>query len=337
MKILHVAAGLSSSARPYHQPFIKSQIDSLIREGIDCGIYEIKSFDSKIEYFKSIPIIRSILTNEKYDLIHCHYSYCGFSSYLASNNTPIVLSLMGSDLLGTPTFDGKLSIRGRIDKLIANGIVGRMDHIIVKSNSMKNLLKCKVPISVIPNGINLSVFKPLDLKQARENLGLNAQDFLVLFLGNKNQPVKNFKLANESVELFKRIVKSDNIKMLNPFGISQETVVEYMNASNVLLFTSHWEGSPNVIKEAMACNLPIISTDVGDVKDVIADALNCFIVKHSKEDIAEKLRRIYEDRYKSNGRGKIVHLSSDVIANKIIEVYKATIVSQKSKFVSNEK
>lgn len=334
MKVLHIAAGLSSPTRPHHQPFIKSQIDSLIKEGIDCGIYEIKSYNSKLEYFRSIPQIRSILKKEKYDIIHSHYSYCGFSSYFAANNTPIVLSLMGSDLLGTPTFDGRLSVRGRIDKIIANSIVGRMDHIIVKSNSMKNLLKCRVPISVIPNGINLSLFKPMDLNKARENLGLNAQDFLILFLGNKSQPVKNFKLANDSFELFKGIVKSDKVKLLNPFGISQQTVVEYMNASDVLLLTSFYEGSPNVIKEAMACNLPIISTDVGDVKDVIYDTENCFIVDYSADEINYKLKIIYENKKRSNGREKINHLRDDIIAKKIIQVYNniliETLISNKS-------
>ena len=94
-----------------------------------------------------------------------------------------------------------------------------------------------------------------------------------------------------------------------------------MNASDVLILTSFWEGSPNVIKESMACNLPIISVDVGDVKEVILDTFNCFFVDYSAQEIAEKLKIIYDNKLPSNGREKINHLDDNLIAQKLIKIY----------------
>jgi glycosyltransferase involved in cell wall biosynthesis len=328
LKILHVAAGISSDERPHHQPFIKSQINSLLDKGIECEVYEIKSYKSKLEYFKSVRGIRKILNKGHHDLIHAHYSYCGIVAHYASRNIPVVLSLMGSDLLGTPGFDGKQTLRGRIDGAIARFAADKVDHVVVKSNRMGDLLKCKTPVSVIPNGVNLDIFKPIDISEARKNLGFNAGDFLILFLGNRALPVKNFKLASKSYELFKQRLKDKNIKFVNPFGIGHSQVVEYMSASNVLLLTSFWEGSPNVVKEAMACNLPIVATDVGDVKDIIENTENCFTTDFSENEIAEKLDYIYQNKKRSNGREKINKLSNESIAERLFQVYQ--FVSYKS-------
>lgn len=323
MKVLHVAAGLSTEERPHYQPFIKTQIESLRREGIDCCVYDIKSYISKLEYFKSITMIRNKIKTENYDLVHAHYSYCGISAYFSSGNKPIILSLMGSDLLGTPDTKGDLTFRGKIDKLISSSIAKKMSHLIVKSEQMKKLLHVQVPISVIPNGIDFNVFKPLERIPCREKLGFEKNDFIVLFLGNQKQPVKNFNLTRKAIEIFKK--ECDSIKLITPFGISQQQVIEYMNASDVLIMTSFWEGSPNVIKEAMACNLPIISTNVGDVKEVIKDAQNCFVVEFSEDEIIKRLRIIYERKSRSDGREKISHLSNKVIAQRIIEIYKSSL------------
>lgn len=321
MKVLHIAAGLPSKERPHHQPFIKSQIDSLIKHGVECDVYEIRSYISKIEYFKSIRALKKILAEKKYDLIHAHYSYCGITAYYASISTPIVLSLMGSDLLGTPDFSGHQTVRGKVDKKIAKFAANKADHVIVKSKRMRDELNCKTPVSVIPNGVNLGIFKPIPIEEARNVLGFEKDNFLILFLGNKNLPVKNFNLAFSSFQLFKQRVNNEKIKFINPFDIGQTQVVEYMSAANVLLLTSFWEGSPNVVKEAMACNLPIISTDVGDVKDLTYETENCFVTKFSEQEIADKLEVIYKNKNRSNGRDKIKDLSDESIANKITQLY----------------
>ena len=95
----------------------------------------------------------------------------------------------------------------------------------------------------------------------------------------------------------------------------------YLNAADALVLTSLWEGSPNVIKEAMACNLPIVSTDVGDVKEVIGDTEGCYITSYEPSDVAGKIKLALDFGKRTNGREKIKHLEINTIAKRIIDVY----------------
>lgn len=325
MRILHIVGGLPSEDKPYYQPFIKSQIDSIKNEGIDTVVLEIKGHESFLNYFKSILTLRKIIKIKKIDLIHAHYSYSGWVAFLAKVNIPKILSLMGSDLLGRPDKDGRLTLHGKIDRLVAQFIAKRMDHIIVKSEHMKNQINTTTPISIIPNGVELNLFKPKNITESRRNLSLNQKDFIILFLGDPQNPRKNFKLAKISVELFRKISGVNNVKFIHPYGISQEQILEYMNAADILLVTSYWEGSPNIIKEAMACNLPIIATNVGDISEIITNTVNCFVTSFSETEIVDKLNIIYSNTSRSNGRDRIGHLEISFVAKRIIALYEKLI------------
>ena len=324
MKILHVVCSYPTKDRPFEQPFTKAQIDSLEEAGIDIKVYDIRGYESIFNYLKAIPNIRKFVQKNKIDLIHSHYSYAALASYLGFTRKPIVLSLMGSDLLGVPDKDGNLKLRGKIDILLTSFISKKVKHIIVKSEAMKNKVNSKVNIDVIPNGVNFDQFEPKDRIVCRNELGLDKDAFYILFLGNPKNLRKNIILANNSFNRFAKVYSK--AKLLTPYGSSSSEVNKYMNASNVLLLTSYWEGSPNVIKEAMACNLPIISTDVGDVNEVIKETNNCFVVPYSEEIIAEKLESIINNNQKTNGREKVSHLRSDKIANKVISIYQKLLL-----------
>lgn len=324
MKVLHIVGGLPTPERPFHQPFIKSQIESLVKEGIDCSVYEIKGYYSRFEYIKAIWEIRKLFKVEKFDLIHSHYSYCALVPILARVKVPIILSLMGDDLLGTPNDEGKLTIRGVVDRNLTKIIIRYVNYLIVKSDRMKKYIKRKTPVETIPNGVNFLMFKPEDKIEVRKKLGLNIQSFIVLFLGNPKEARKNIKLAIESVDKFRENYHS-NIELINPFGSEFSKIVDYMNASDVLLLTSFWEGSPNVIKEAMACNLPIISTDVGDVKNIIHGTEYCYIVPFSSDVIKEKLYSLHLVNKRTNGRKNVDNLRIEIIAQKLRAVYENVV------------
>ncbi len=321
MNILHVASGLPSPETPFYQPFIKSQIDSLVRAGLNLYVLDIKGYESLSNYITYSKRIKVLAREKNIDLIHAHYGYCGVTALLAQTKLPIVLSLMGSDLLGSPNEKGSITFRGKFDRALTKFVARKVDRIIVKSQDMKSKVRLNLNIDVIPNGVNFSLFKPADKRELRQKLELNNDSFIILFLGNTKLNRKNFKLAKEAYDYFINNNKISNAQLITPFGIPQSKVIEYMNAADVLLLTSYWEGSPNVIKESMACNLPIISVDVGDVKEVIQNSFNCFLVDYSAQQISEKLLIIYNNKLPSNGRTKINHLSDDEIARKIIRIY----------------
>ncbi len=305
MNILHITGRLPDNNSPSSQPFVKSQIDSLGKCGIDISILNINGDDTFFNYFTAAKKIKDIIKKNKIDIIHAHYSYSAIPALLAKTKIPIVVSLMGSDILGTPSKKGRMTFRGIFDKKLSYFIVNKVNHIIVKSNEMKSKINVDIPLDVIPNGVDFDFFRPIDKNLVRKQLNIKENIFVVLFLGNPKNYVKNFELARKSFEKLQRTFP--NVEFLTPYGISPKEVVNYLNASDVLLFTSFWEGSPNLIKESQACNLPIISTDVGDVKEILSDTNNCFIVPFDENIIYDKLSVIYYNRTRTNGRQKVQH------------------------------
>jgi glycosyltransferase involved in cell wall biosynthesis len=75
----------------------------------------------------------------------------------------------------------------------------------------------------------------------------------------------------------------------------------------------------------MACNLPIVSTDVGDVQEIIGKSDGCFISRPDVREFARHLSGILRDRERTNGREQVRHLAGPAVARRIIEVYEQVL------------
>ena len=175
--------------------------------------------------------------------------------------------------------------------------------------------------SVVPCGGNLSVFKPMDMVEARKRLNWNTKDIYVLFAGRFDNPVKNPLWAKKCIAL------AGNCKLIELKGYKRIEVNLLMNACNLLLVTSISEASPQVVKEAMACNHPIVSTDVGDVRSVFGETKGCYITSRNEVDCVEQIRKAIRFSMKysqTDGRCRVIDLGLDIheIAQKIISLYK---------------
>jgi len=308
MKVLFVSSGNSAGGI---SPIVLNQGESLRSYGIDVQYYTICGKGLK-GYLKSIPDLRKIWKKGSFDAVHAHYSLSAMTASLAGCH-PLVVSLMGSDVMSKGLW--RLTIRLFYHFFWANCIV--------KSNGMKEKLGLR-NVEVIPNGVDCNVYKPLDKNECLHKLGWDESRRYILFAADPSRYEKNYKLALTAYNL----LNNPDIEMKIVTGVPNKEMPVYYNAADIVLMTSRWEGSPNVIKEAMACNVPIVSTDVGDVRWILGDTANCQFANPEAQDIARKVMNALNGTKRSNGRDRIFHLELDAesIARSIIHMYHENVV-----------
>lgn len=309
MKVLFVSSGNSHYGIV---PFIKSQGDSLIKEGVDVDFFTVKGKNIG-GYVKNIKVLSNYIRLGKFDIIHAHYGLTGLLCVMTFTRIPIILSVMGSDAYGSFNKNGKRIKSSYVNMFLTQIALIFVKKIIVKSKNILKFVPYKDKTIIIPNGVNFEMFKSNnnDLPKNR-----------VLFLGNPSDPRKNIKLLQKAINLINR----ENLKLINPFPIPHNHFPEYLNNTSVFVLTSYNEGSPNVIKEAMACDVPIVSTDVGDVREVMIRTEGCFISSFEPKDIAQKIKKALDFETRTTGREDIKHLDSCVIAKRIIEIYNEILI-----------
>ena len=192
------------------------------------------------------------------------------------------------------------------------------DSVIVVSEEMRTRLN--VPDAhVIPCGVDMSLFKPAEMLAARDALGLPHDRKLVLWAGEYRRPEKRFELVSQAIALLKQSVPDVELVVLS--NKPHSTVPDHLNACDVLVLTSDAEGSPMVVKEAMACNVPVVSTPVGDVPQLFAGVDGHWLSSQEPADIAEKLRTALQYGKRTSGRERIARLDLNAISRDIISVY----------------
>lgn len=307
MKILFVSSGNTTGGI---STIVKSQGKSLEKKDSYVEYFTINS-NGFYGYTISIFKLRRYLKDKNPNIIHAHYSLSAFVASLATSK-PLVVSLMGSDVK---------------EKKWNNLIIKLFNYIfwdicIVKSDDLKKSLGIKNAI-VIPNGVDVEKFTPMDKEEAVLKLGWEFDKKNILFPANPKRKEKNFSLAQKAIKL----LGIDNYAFHYLDNVDNNIMPLYFNASDILLLTSLWEGSPNVIKEAMACNCPIVSTEVGDVKWVLGDTEGCYLTSFKPEDMAKKITLALDFAKKTNGRKRIIELGldSETVAKNIIEIYKEVL------------
>nr|WP_236252819.1 glycosyltransferase family 4 protein [Echinicola sp. 20G] len=301
-------------------PFIKVQGDSLSKLNINVTYFRIigKGFKG---YISNIGRLRKILKKSNFDLIHAHFTFSAWVAVLSRPKIPIVLSLMGTDAYGRVE---KLSqAKPSLNILTVSSLIIQpfVKKIISKSPNIEKVVWQKNKSNILPNGVNLDIFYPTE-KSCMESLNLKPDKKYVLFLGNINDPRKNFQLLNK----IKKSLRDHNIEILTPYPIEHSKIIAYLNSADLLVMCSLQEGSPNVVKEAMACNCKGVFTDVGDVASLIGNTKGYVLTDFDPVDLKNKILGLINTN-ECDGRSRLLELGLDLnsVALRLKNIYSSVL------------
>jgi teichuronic acid biosynthesis glycosyltransferase TuaC len=319
MKVLIVTAMYPTAENPAFGSFVRSQVKFLNDAGIDVDVLVLKGRFRKLIYPKGVFQLRKRLHGVS--LVHAHYAYVGAVAR-TQWKVPVVLTYHGDDALGTFTHQGCTTRKSRIIAAGCRGLARYCDAVIVQSKQMAARFH-HGDVNIIPHEVDMETFHLTDIEDARRELGLSTDKKYILFAANPDIPVKRFPLARDAMKLLRE--QHEDVELIVACREPQPRLALYMNACDALVFPSYQEGSPNVIKQAMACNLPIVATDVGDVREVIGNTKACIISEPDPRAFANALATLISSPIRTNGRDGVRHLAGPLVASRVVNLYERVV------------
>jgi len=314
-----------SPTDPVYGSFVARQMASVAAAGVEVEILFVDGRRSYWAYVRSVLDVAIAGRSRPFDVVHAHYGLTGF--FAGFHRHPLVISYCGDDLLGTPDGAGGVRFASRVARRLSRLAALRADAIICKSESLRAALPREFDrrrAHVIANGIDVGLFRPGNRAAARRRLGVSDHEVLVLFPhSGRARGQKRFELAEAAMaELVRRGIAA-RLWVIN--GVQPDAMPQYYHACDCLLLTSVHEGSPNVVKEALACDRPVVSTDVGDVRLWLELVGGCRLVAPVPARVADGLQEILGGLRAVDGSSVRRLLSQDRVAGAILQVYEDVI------------
>ena len=289
--------------------FITEQVESVKQLGVEVDYYGIHG-KGIWGYLTNISALKEKIREYHPDLIHAHYGLSGLLANL-QREVPVVTSYHGSDIHsgGRTLFFSKLAT-----KLSAYNIF--VSKRLLEQSGYNGQKKC-----IISCGIDMNTFLPIDRSIARKTLGWDPNGTYVFFGGAFDNKVKNSPLAKAAV------AQIEGAQLIEMSGYTRNEVNLAMNAADCLLVTSHREGGPLVVKEAMACGTPVVAVNVGDVEETMAGVEGCYVTSHDVNEVAYSIRQALSFHGKTKGRQRIIDLGlpEELVAKQIINIYNVVL------------
>jgi glycosyltransferase involved in cell wall biosynthesis len=289
---------------------------------VRCDVLFVRGFVSRLAYvvaaFALARLTRARRPN--YAVVHGHGGET-LLPLLFSSGTPRIVSFCGDDLLGTPAPDGSLTLHSRAKRLILSSLSRFTSATITKSRQMERALPPEVRRRnhVLPNGVDRELFHPIERDSARRRLAWPARQPTALFAADPDVPRKRYELADAACDEARKRgvdVRLEVVRELDPLLMPTA-----LGAADLLLITSSIEGSPNVVKEAMMCNLPVVATDVGDIRELVEDVRPSYVCSPTPPALADAIVACIRRQERSNGREVAGWLDERLIAGRLISIY----------------
>ena len=292
--------------------FFEQQVETLESQGVECTTLTVpRAADgsrSAAEYLRYQVRVLEVAAGEEFDLVHANYGLVAPFAF-AQPVRPVVLTLWGSDVMGEA---GWL-------KTISRVAASRSDAVIAPSRPVERAVEASTPTYRIPFGVDTDRFRPVDREAARAELGWETDGQVVLFPYPPSREVKNYPLAASVVE---SLPTDADLRTMS--GVPHERVPLHMNASDAVLVTSKRESGPMVVKEAAACNVPVVASDVGFVREVLSDVARSHVCE-TEAEFVDALEAVLRDGGRADGRDRIDGLGLERMGDRIRDVYAAVL------------
>jgi len=326
MKVLVVTNMYPTDKMPFYGIFVEEQVKSLRDQGVLVEVFFINGRESRLSYFTSISSLIRTLRSNHYDVIHCHHTYCVYPISIAKRfskrKIPTILTFHEGEVHKTDRLKAKnIDFIKRLvfSKKIKTMALKMVAYVIAVQKDLINSLAYRGEYTVIPCGVDLELFRPMEREWCRKKLNLPLEGKIVFFPAAPDNANKGIEVLGQTI----RCLNRKDIHLVTAGHIPHDEIPIYMCAADVIVQLSDYEASPMALKEAMAVNVPVVFTDVGDARLTVGKARGCFICERNPQDVADKVEKALRCNGSSEGRRRIIEtgLGLSDIAREVIRVY----------------
>jgi glycosyltransferase involved in cell wall biosynthesis len=305
---------------PARGSFVKAQVDALREIGALVDVLHIRGDHSTLNYAKAVFTIRRAVRQFRADVVYAFYGLTGWVALWQPK--PVVLSLAGDDVLGTPNGRGRITFKSRLGVALTQWAAHRAAVVCVQSEEMQRKLwgrNLQDRALIVPFGVDPMRFHPGDQAAARLRLGLPPDDLLVIFPNTPTEPRKRLDLAQAAITIAQRSLPRVRLQVVS--RVPHAEMPYYYRAADCCLLTSDWEGSPNVVKEALLSGLPVVTTDVGDVRQWVKLSPESAICDRTPESVSSALLGVLRESRRVDPAPFVASFSSSAIAKRMMSLF----------------
>jgi glycosyltransferase involved in cell wall biosynthesis len=308
MNVLLVHSG-NAVTQSSDYTFVREQGEALRELGVNVFYYAIKGKKAR-GYLSNLPMLKRAIKNNGIDIVHAHFGLCGALAVL-QRSVPVVITFHNGETL---------SLTGKIVSSAAAWL--SKYNIFVAQHIHDKLFKVPKEYSIIPCGIDLKLLPLVNKEEAIKTMGLRTDVPNILFGGSFSNARKNYPLAKEALALL-----SYEVNLIEMKGFSRAEVDQLLCGCDLFLIPTKSEGSPQVVKEALACNCPIVATGVADIPELLSGVSNCYTTGFDASEIADRIDTIIKSGQRSNGREKVISMNLDnpLVAKRIKMIYEKVL------------
>jgi len=307
VRVLVVTNFEPDDAAPQRGRWVRDQVDEVRRRGIDVDVFSFPP--GRNEYIPATRRLRALLRRERFDLVHAHYGLPGWCARLAGAR-PLIVTFHGTDVRHPVVGPLSRRLAWRVD---LGAAVSRA--LFAPENGRPGLPP--VPGSaVLPCGPDLARFGPIPRAEARRALGLAPDGRYLFFPANPARPEKRHDRAAA-------LATACEAELLTGGSIEPERMPLWLNAANAVLVTSDYEGFGMAAVEALACEVPVLSTPVGVAPYALTGVEGCLCARFDASIWSAVARpHLAAADPRAAGAARAASLSAERMAERVIEAYR---------------